>query len=527
MTDTMDETKMATNSPYQACDAVSEEIMRQNEYALITYDAAVDFDESGALAERVERLIEGLKKGFRKAGVEILSANFAVLPFKSADGINKQGILVTTNENQTTMATKYEQRLFPTDIVDVRDFLKACLQDVHEKEAANIKDDKISYLQMPYFVKKKTDQDWSKLDSLDVFDVNDWVFGDLSYYDESSEQTTWPELIDTSDRVYGGFAQRMVFTFATSGGDSARKLAENEIFKSRIRHLVGAFLSTIGSSVDELAIKHARHQAAYSVLRSHEISNKLRSAGTLQKAIEKVLRSQGSSPIELQGAVEELAQYRETLPEIEKLWNTFVGGNIFDRESVPFITAISKWLKANYNRESRSENKDTWRINTFKSKNSATQHSFVVRIAGEVLDENPRVKFYVPYITRILSNLVDNSLCAWQNAPKAVGGGNMPALELDIFFDEKKYYLELEFRDNGPGIDRKHIPMLFRQRIVNDDNRSDEYVNSFGGHGIGLWALGMALTSFGHPYPEVGNIYGEDQSIVGAKIRFRFVISHQ
>ena len=102
-------------------------------------------------------------------------------------------------------------------------------------------------------------------------------------------------------------------------------------------------------------------------------------------------------------------------------------------------------------------------------------------------------------IQQVVTNLIENSIKYGKT------GGST-----EIGFEEINNRIQIDIRDNGEGIDAKHIPRLFERFYRTDDARSRE----IGGSGLGLAICKHIIEAHGE------NIHVRSQLNVGTTIGF-------
>ncbi|HEX8166236.1 MAG TPA: hypothetical protein VF601_10670 [Beijerinckiaceae bacterium] len=455
----------------EALTAISKEVMRQNELGLARAEAAVDFDGVGSMPERMHRVLSALSEGLRCLGLRPDMAALGVFPFVDRRSGDPRPALLFYSDQQGGADIRYGRRyVFQVDVrsqvsAPEEQVLQAFAADMNELCARIQPGRRWDLIAAPYYVRQ-----WSNKGE---FDVDQQIFSRF-YHCGSLLAPTWPWL--SSQTTSEPFIQRLVLLAGVPGGAHNAMAVERHApaLDSGIRCALGAFLSSAGINAEENAILFAQRVAAHSLLRAHEIANETRFLLDQQRQLQFAL-GPGNRP---QDAADLIVSFRKRfewlLENVNRLQGTGADAGL---ETLDWRQMIDLW----------------WRDRSWEQHGPMLRHRDHVgaemyinfdKVASDIY-----LSFVPAYFDRLLDILSRNVFDSWEgwDGPKVI----------ELSAEQRNGSVVLFYRSTGEPIDPEKLPRLFREVVSSKKGRS---------RGTGLWAIGLAFSSHGLPYPIVHNL---------------------
>jgi hypothetical protein len=467
----------------QILDAINLEIMRSNEHELGTSEAIVDFETMGQFPERIGGLFAALRHGLRKAQVEVLGVTLLIMPYRMETGTTDPQMVLWSCVKEARWGAKFSG-----------DDKRACQKaiDAACKEAnVQCSGPDAHVIQVPYFV-KAPDTTYLK----EAYPVERLVFKTpFRYHTDSPEGCSWIQSHGPSD-----YTQRFLFTFVCK----APEQAITEIFfaddGAYISHLIGAFFSWVGVAADEVTRFQVERMASFQLLRTHQLGNKLAeiffkfeqenfeilereiknpSPESLRK-IRKVLNDHRKDIDDLRDKIGQFSQVASTVGAKRGEFNWYVEFvHILDTLGAQSTDGGLSYLAEGSTRFPSSTRFDLSGI--------------------QPETKNAHINFSKYHFPELIENLYKNAKRVWELPQNETYRKDHPQQTFRISSKLVNGNMELVFANEGPEISESLRPRLFKQPVPKEAHAS-------AGNGVGLWALGMAFSTFGLPLPKVENI---------------------
>lgn len=464
-------------------DSINLEIMRSNEHELGTSEAVVDFETMGKFPERIGGLFDALREGLKRAQVEILGVTLLVLPYRLDAGTTDPLIVLWSAAKGARWGTKF-----------LGDDKRACQKAVDGAcKEANVEcsGPESHIVQVPYFVKAP-----GTYYAKEAYPVESLVFKNpYRYQTESPDGCAWIHSHGSSDYV-----QRFLFTFVCK----APEQAVTDVFfaddGTYISHLIGAFFSWVGVAADEVTRFQVERIASFQLLRSHQLGNKLAEIFfKFERENLEILDEEGRNPTPesikkirrvLNDHRRDIDDLRDKIGQFSQVASTFGAKRGEFNWYVEFVH-ILETLGAK-----SADGGLTYVVEGSTRWSSATHFD----LSGiEPVTKNAHINFSKYHFPELIENLYKNAKRVWELPQNESYRKNQPSQTFRIISKLVNGNMELAFANQGPEISESLRSRLFKQPVPKEAQAS-------AGNGVGLWALGMAFTTFGLPLPRVENI---------------------
>jgi len=467
----------------QILDSINLEIMRSNEHELGTSEAVVNFETMGQFPERIGGLFAALREGLKQAQVEILGVTLLILPYRMETSTTEPLMVLWNCAKGARWGIKF-----------VGDDKRACQKSVDGAcKEANVEcsGQEAHVVQVPYFV-KAPDLNYSK----EAYPVESLVFKKpYRYQTGSPEGCAWIDSHGPSDYV-----QRFLFTFVCRASEQA----VTEVFfadeGAYVSHLIGAFFSWVGVAADEVTRFQVERIASFQLLRSHQLGNKLAEIFfKFERENLEVLDEEGRNPTPesikrirrvLNDHRRDIEDLRDKVGQFSQVASTFGAKRIDFNWYVEFVH-ILETLGAR-----STDGGLTYSVEGSTRWSSATQFD----LSGiEPATKTAHITFSRYHFPELIENLYKNAKRVWELPQNESYRKNHPQQIFRVISKLVNGNMELMFANQGPELSDSLRSRLFRQPVPKEAQAS-------AGNGVGLWALGMAFTTFGLPLPRVENI---------------------
>jgi hypothetical protein len=467
----------------QILDSINLEIMRSNEHELGTSEAVVNFETMGQFPERIGGLFAALREGLKSAQVDIKGVTLLILPYRIEAGTTEPLIVLWSGAKGSRWASKF-----------VGDDKRACEKAVDAAcREANVKNSgpEAHVVQVPYFVKAPGAEYTGQ-----AYPVESLVFRNpYRYHTESPESCVWINSHSGSDYV-----QRFLFTFVCNAPENAIR----EVFfadeGAYISHLIGAFFSWVGVAADEVTRFQVERIASFQLLRSHQLGNKLAEIFfKFERENLEVLDEEGRNPTPesikkirrvLNDHRRDIEDLRDKVGQFSQVASTF-GAKRSEFNWYAEFVHILETLGAR-----SADDGLTYSVEGSTRWSSAT----LFDLSGiERETKNAHITFSKYHFPELIENLYKNAKRVWELPQNEFSRKNQPYQTFRVISKLTNGNMELAFANQGPEISDSLRTRLFRQPVPKEAQAS-------AGNGIGLWALGMAFSTFGLPLPRVENI---------------------
>jgi hypothetical protein len=467
----------------QILDAINLEIMRSNEHELGTSEAVVDFETMGQFPERIGGLFAALRQGLKKAQVEVLGVTLLIMPYRMETGTTDPLMVLWSCAKEARWSAKFSG-----------DDKRACQKAIDAAcKEGNIQcsGPEAHVVQVPYFV-KAPGTSYLK----EAYPVESLVFKTpFRYHTDSPEGCSWIQSHGPSD-----YTQRFLFTFVCKSPEQAI----TEIFfaddGAYISHLIGAFFSWVGVAADEVTRFQVERIASFQLLRSHQLGNKLAEIFfKFERENLEILDQEGRNPTPesikkirrvLNDHRRDIDDLRDKIGQFSQVASTF-GAKRGDFNWYVEFVHILETLGAR-----STDGGSTYYVEGSTRWSTATQFD-LSGIQPET--KTAHINFSKYHFPELIENLYKNAKRVWELPQHESYRKGRPC---QIFRISSKFVngnMELAFANQGPEISDSLRARLFRQPVPKEAQAS-------AGNGVGLWALGMAFSTFGLPLPRVENI---------------------
>lgn len=467
----------------QILDSINLEIMRSNEHELGTSEAVVNFETMGQFPERIGGLFGALTAGLKKAQIEILGVTLLVLPSRIETGTTEPLVVLWSAARGARWATKF-----------VGDDKRACQKAVDGAcTEANIQcsGPEAHIVQVPYFV-KASGASYPK----EAYPVESLVFRNpYRYHSESPDGCAWINSHSCTDYV-----QRFLFTFVCKAPEDSVNAVFFADDGAYISHLIGAFFSWVGVAADEVTRFQVERIASFQLLRSHQLGNKLAEIFfKFERENLEILDEEGRNPTPesirkirrvLNDHRRDIDDLRDKIGQFSQVASTF-GAKRTDFNWFAEFIHILETLGA------RSDHGSSTYVIESSTRWSSASHFDLSGIAPGT--KSAYINFSKYHFPELIENLYKNAKRVWELPQNEGYRKGQPYQNFRIIAKTVNGNMELAFANQGPEISDSLRSRLFRQPVPKEAQAS-------AGNGVGLWALGMAFTTFGLPLPRVENI---------------------
>jgi hypothetical protein len=462
-------------------DSINLEIMRTNEHELGTTQAVVDFETMGQFPERIGGLFTALTAGLKKAGIEMLGITLLILQSRTEAGTSDPLVVLWNARKGPRWASKFagDDKRAAQKAVDA-----ACLEAAEDCAGPDH-----HIVQVPYFVKAPDGP----------YSAANYPIETLIYRVPHAYQIAAPDLTWLAEHPVSNYTQRFLFTFVCKGPADAA----NHVFfaddGAYLSHLMGAFFSWVGVAADEVTRFQVERIASFQLLRSHQLGNKLAEIFfKFERENLEILEEEGRNPTPesirkirrvLNDHKRDIDDLRDKISQFSQVASTF-GAKRGEFSWYPEFVHILETFGA--------ETVDGGVIYTVESSTRWSSASLFDLSGIRPETVNAQINFSKYHFPELIENLYKNAKRVWelpQNEDLRRGASHQV---FRVFSKMINGNMELAFANNGPEISDSLRSRLFRQPVPKEAQAS-------AGNGVGLWALGMAFTTFGLPLPRVEN----------------------
>jgi hypothetical protein len=452
-------------------DGTNQEIMSDNEYSLGIAKAVVDFDNAGQFPERLSGLLMAVHTGLSHVGVELMAATFCILPYVPNKAPLTRPVLFSWKP-----ANEARRRTCPA--ANERGMCEHAVMEAEKLVDPPMLESGLHTVQIPYFVMPIGEQ------SRPDFYGAQFVYKTPVLIKDRSRDVAWVEAHPPA-----AYVQRFLFTIILRAKetDVQRLLGSEGKF---LNHLLGAFLSWVGIAADEISRFELERVASFQLLRAHQLGNELKALFDFERETLAILEEDVRNPTQ--------ETVRKTRRVLNK-WRDFIS-NVTDklrmfsqvasvlgarREGFNWYVQFLHCLKefgATLDPDGKTyivEAGGSWRTGTIFDLSGVQEGTKGMRV------------FYTPYhFDELITNLFKNAKRMWDHTRNDVQRFHVTACQ-------SNGHLKFSLANEGEAISEPLKAKLFRHPVPKDPATK--------GSGMGLWALGMSLKTFGIPFPSIEN----------------------
>lgn len=458
-------------------DTVNRQIMQYNEWELGVNNISVDFEDVGQFPERVSTLFFALGEGLSQLGeLQLLGATLLILPY------TRSGAATAETTDPLMLGWQPGRPARWVSWFKEPDDVHSCKAAVAEAMRLGCCDADDAVFQLPYFVRAVEHT------TPDQFNVDSAIYREPKIVHQPDD-CAW-----VRSHPSNSYVQRFVFTFVCCGNTDRLLHIVGAEEGAYLNHVLGAFFSFVGVAADDVSRFQVERISSFHLLRTHQLGNELKALFQFGERITDLVESAGDEP-----SLAALREVRDVFdawkPTIRKLYEDMamfsqVANTLTERKA-----AFGWYEELVYRLDglgARSEGSNTYTIETSRSWRTASRFD----LNGVSSDARASKILYTRYhFDELIDNLYKNAKRAWE------AQGNTVRQEFRVTADIENGHVRLSFSSQGEPIRESLRAKLFRQPVPKESQVT-------GGNGIGLWALGMSMRTFGISLPCVDNEVG-------------------